>query len=278
MKPSYQLLDSGNGKKLELVGGYKLIRSSPLSLYKPTLPKEWESPSATYHKNESGSGHWEFHTNIPESFLIEFEKMQFKTKLTPFGHIGLFPEQATNWRKIQSLRKEAKNKSVLNLFAYSGASTIACAKTGYSVCHVDASKGMVDWARENAKANGLSEHPIRWIVEDVQKFIKREIKRGKTYQGFLLDPPTFGRGSKGEVWKIEDDLLPLLEDLMILCDFKPDFVVLSCHSQGFGPEALRRILSSLIQRKGKWDLGELTIQEKSGNLFPAGSSVFFEGT
>ncbi|GBF49792.1 SAM dependent methyltransferase [Leptospira ryugenii] len=275
MKDQYQLLDSGEFHKLEIIGDYKIIRSSPSSAYKKHSPDKWKDAWATYHKNDSGSGHWTFQKKIPESFQISFSNLQFKVKLTPFGHIGLFPEQKKNWERIRSIGEKTKGLEVLNLFAYSGGSTLACLDAGMSVCHVDASKGMVDWARENAALSKLDGRPVRWIVDDVLKFIRREIKRNKKYQGFILDPPSFGRGSKGEVWKIEDDLPELLDALMDLSDNSPTFVILSCHSQGYSPLTLERMLSSRIKHPGHYETDELYIPEASGKKYPAGFCTFY---
>ncbi|TGN19923.1 class I SAM-dependent methyltransferase [Leptospira idonii] len=276
MKQSYELLDSGDFSKLEIVGGYKLVRSSPSSAYGKETPKIWNDPDARYIKNDTGSGSWSFQKKIPESFSIDFANLKFKIKLTPFGHIGIFPEQKTNWDRIRELGKKKEKFEVLNLFAYSGGSTLACLDAGMSVCHVDASKGMVDWARENAALSSLADKPVRWIVDDVLKFIQREIKRKKKYQGLILDPPSFGRGSKGEVWKIEDHLPELMDALMELCDHSPEFVILSCHSQGYSPLTLERILSSRIKSKGHYHTDELYIPEKSGKKYPSGFCSFFE--
>ncbi|MCX7999530.1 MAG: class I SAM-dependent methyltransferase [Leptospiraceae bacterium] len=175
-----------------------------------------------------------------------------------------------NWELLFTLGKKNLNLEVLNLFAYSGVSTLYCLSSGMKVCHVDSSKGMVEWAKENVKLSGLESMPVRWIVDDVIKFIKREIRRKKTYNGFILDPPTFGRGAKGEVWKIEENLPQLMELLMQLCNFKPKFVFLSCHTTGYSPIILERILKSLIQEKGGYTSGEMFIEENSGNKLSGG--------
>ena len=258
---TYTLLDSGDLTKLEMVGGYKIIRPSLLSVYKKTNESLWENPDAIFYKNENG-GRWKFFTDIPDSFSITVSNLTVKIKFTPFGHLGLFPEQEQNWNFIRKISQKKKNLEVLNLFAYSGLSTLACLESGFSVCHVDASKGMVDWAKENSQLSSLSEKKVRWIVDDVSKFLKREIRRGKKYEGFILDPPTFGRGSKGEVWKIENDLIPLLDLCMELCQSRPEFVILSCHTNGFSPKNLERILESMILSKGSYAFSELLISEK----------------
>ncbi|WCL50514.1 class I SAM-dependent methyltransferase [Leptospira sp. GIMC2001] len=271
----YEILDSGNHSKLEKIGPYTLIRASPLSDYPPSKQALWENWDAKYIKNDRGSGSWSYKTKIPESFTLSYAGIKFLTKLTPFGHVGFFPEQVTNWDRVRRIGELTKDLEILNLFAYSGGSTLACLQSGMKVCHLDASKGMVDWARENAKLNQLDDKPVRWIVEDVLKFIGREIKRKKKYQGFILDPPSFGRGSKGEVWKIEEHLGALLDMLMELCDSKPKFVILTCHSQGYSSLALERMLYSRIKIKGTYESSELFLNESSGGKYPAGSCCFF---
>lgn len=271
---SYRLLDSGDFQKLEIIGGYKLIRPSLNSPYKKSNPELWNKPDGEYIKNDRGSGEWNFYKRIPESFIIELDELKFKSKLTPFGHVGFFPEQRHNWNLISNLKCE-NNFEVLNLFAYSGISTLACLKKGFPVCHVDSSKGMVEWARENSELSGLLGKKVRWIVDDVLKFLKREIKRGRKYGGFILDPPTFGRGANGEVWKIEEHLIPLLEMMLNLCDFKPEFIMLSCHSTGFSSLILERILKSFIKENGKFSSKELSILEESGNLLSGGFCSYY---
>lgn len=273
---TYRLLDSGDNSKLEIIGDYTIIRPSSGSFYSKTTPKLWEDADAVYIKNDTGSGSWKFNTNIPEELRVQYEGMKFIIKLTPFGHLGIFPEQSVNWRLIREIGKIDDSLEVMNLFAYSGLSTVACLQAGMSVCHLDSSKGMVDWARENCKLNQLENKPVRWIVEDVFKFVKREIKRGKKYNGFILDPPSFGRGSKGEVWKIEKDLPELIDLLMELCDYMPDFVILSCHSTGFSPLTLERILQSKIESKsGRYFSKELFTLEENGNHLPGGFCAYY---
>lgn len=279
MKDEYGLFDSGNKLKLEQLGEYRLIRSSPLSDYPVSKPKLWEDWDAKYTKNDRGSGEWSYRKKIPANFTIKYAGIHFLCKLTPFGHIGLFPEQKFNWDRIRDAKLSIPGSKaeweVLNLFAYSGGSTLACLQAGMKVCHLDASKGMVEWARENAKLNQLDKKPVRWIVEDVTKFLKREINRGKKYNGFILDPPTFGRGSKGEVFKIEEDLGSLLDQLMILCDYKPKFIILTCHSQGYSSLSLEKMIATRIQNEGNFESSELWLDESHGGKYPAGSCCFF---
>ena len=271
----YQVLDSGDFEKLEQIGEYKIIRPSLNSAYKKTKPEIWKDISAHYTKNDKGSGSWKYIKKIPESFEINFDELTAKLKFTPFGHIGFFSEQEENWKLIQKLGTIKNNFEVMNLFAYSGLSTLAALNASYSVCHVDSSKGMISWAKENANLSGLLENKVRWIEDDVLKFLKREVRREKTYKGFILDPPSFGRGAKGEIWKIESDLIPLLEELMKLCDNSPEFVILSCHSSGFSPMTLSRILESMIKIEGKHFYKELYIKEKSGKKLPSGFCAYF---
>ncbi|MEM7180080.1 MAG: class I SAM-dependent methyltransferase [Spirochaetota bacterium] len=272
---TYQLLDSGDYAKLEIIHGYKIIRPSLTSPYQKTDYALWEDADAIYHKNEKGGGKWQFTQEIPEEFFIGHQGMQFKIKLTPFGHIGLFPEQEQNWQLLRKIGSLLPETETLNLFAYSGSSTIAGLQGGLSLCHVDSSKGMVAWARENALASEVANKKVRWIVDDVQKFIKREVKRNKQYLGFILDPPTFGRGNKGEVWKIEKHLIELFENLMRLCNSKPAFVILSCHSSGYSPLSLERILRSHIKERGIFSSTELQIQEEYGHYLSGGFCAYF---
>jgi 23S rRNA (cytosine1962-C5)-methyltransferase len=275
MSSIYKLIDSGDYEKLEIIGGFKLIRPALGSPYKKTNPKLWEKPDAHYTKNDTGSGQWKFFRKIPESFSIELGNLSAKIKLTPFGHIGIFPEQESNWDLLQKMGEIQNNFEVLNLFAYSGMSTLAALNGDYSVCHVDSSKGMIAWARENATLSGLADKKVRWIEDDVLKFLKREVKRNHPYKGFILDPPTYGRGAKGEIWKIEDDLIPLIEEMMKLCENKPEFVILSCHSTGFSPLTLTRILQSYIKSEGSYFSKELFIKEDAGGKLPGGFCAYY---
>ncbi|MCB1160936.1 MAG: class I SAM-dependent methyltransferase, partial [Leptospiraceae bacterium] len=248
---TYSLLDSGENQKLEQIGKFQIIRPSQNSPYLKTKPHTWNNPDAIYHRNDKGGGHWQFVRHIPEEQIISYAGMKIKIKLTPFGHLGIFPEQKSNWDLIRSLGSGYSQEEVLNLFAYSGLSTIACLLAEMPVCHVDSSKGMVDWARENAMINNLENKKVRWIIEDVLKFVKREVKRKKIYKGFILDPPSFGRGSKGEVWKIEKHLPELMELLMQLCHSEPEFIILSCHTTGYSPIGLERLLRSMVKSEGQ---------------------------
>jgi len=219
---NYSLLDSGNQKKFERFGPYTIVRPCNQALWKPAL-KNWAA-DAEFSKEKGWEG------ELPDSWVIEYDGLKFKIAPTDFGHLGIFPEHQIVWSWAADLVREGS--SILNLFAYSGGATLAFARAGAQVCHVDAARGMVNWAKENAELNGLSEKPIRWIVDDVMKFLKREIRRGRKYDGILLDPPSFGRGARGEVFKIQKDIEMLLGLCQELLSEKPLFLVCSNHSVG----------------------------------------------
>ncbi len=269
---SYQIIDSGNRVKLEQIGPYRIIRPAPEACYPKSLPDLWKNNiDATYIRSDDGGGHWEYQNLIPQQFPIVLQGFNVYTKLTGFGHVGFFPEHCHLWNLILNLKTNHMDTiNVLNLFAYTGLSTVACIKKGFNVCHVDSSKGMVELAKMNIALNHSNENSVRWMVEDVRKFVSREIKRGKTYNGFILDPPSFGRGPKNEIWKLEQHISVLLEDLMILCNGSPLFLFLTCYSSNFTPLLMERILRTYINKKGVFLSGELSIKELSGNLFSSG--------
>lgn len=261
----YELIDSGNGRKLERFGPYLLVRPCSQAVWSPQLSEsEWNQADAIFSRDQENK--WTFLKRLPDIWKIEIADITFKISPTGFGHLGVFPEQKASWEWIQkTLAPRAPQKpKVLNLFAYSGGSTLASSKGGAAVCHLDASKGMVTWARENAALNQLENAPIRWIVEDVKKFLKRELKRGSRYEGIILDPPSFGHGSKGELFKIEDDIIPLLQDCRDLLSDAPMFVLFSCHTPGFSPIVMEQLLQqSLSGCKGKIESGEMVLTGKS---------------
>lgn len=266
----YKLIDSGSEKKLEKFGEYTLIRPCPQAVWEPQFPKKWETHQGEFVRDQGNR--WK-KKKTPPSWTITYEKLQFKLMPTDFGHLGLFPEHAMHWKWMEKQMISKKNP-VLNLFAYSGAATLALAQKGISVCHLDAAKGMVDWARENARLNGLEKNSVRWIVDDALKFLKREIRRKVSYQGVILDPPTFGRGSKGQVFKIERDLIPLLG----LCKevvARDGFIVLTAHTPGFTPTVLHHVLTQ-TQHKGEIEAGEMLIPSESFSL-PSGSYARWHG-
>lgn len=266
---SYHLIDSGNGRKLEKFGQVLISRPSAQAVWQPQLsPSEWNKADAVFTRE--GDKKW---LKMPvglESWTIDVAGISFKISPTDFGHLGIFPEQGRFWEWIQTAIGSAiasgrKEIHVLNLFAYSGGITLAAAKAGAHVCHLDASKGMVTWARDNATLSGLQEAPIRWIVDDVNKFLQRELRRGSRYDAIVLDPPSFGRGSRGEVFKIEDDLPVLLKSCRDLLSDTPLFVLFSCHTPGFTPVAMHHLMTQMMTGKGgAIDSGEMVLTGKEG--------------
>ncbi|RME51510.1 MAG: hypothetical protein D6790_19875 [Caldilineae bacterium] len=275
----YRLLDSGNEQKLEQVGPYRLVRQAAGAVWRPRLDRNaWQQADARYERSSNGGGQWKWRRDIPRKFPVVFANLHLQIKLTDFGHLGLFPEQAENWewlRRIIRARLDAtrgRNLHVLNLFAYTGGSTLAASQAGAHLVHVDAAKGVVDWARDNAKLSHLDERPIRWIVDDALKFVQREIRRGNRYQGIILDPPSFGRGPKGQVFKIEKDLPPLLDACRELLAEDALFLLLSCHTPGFTPITLHNLVMETVpDRGGAVEYGEMTVQDQTGRALPSGA-------
>jgi 23S rRNA (cytosine1962-C5)-methyltransferase len=277
----YELLDSGKEEKLERYGNVVLARPDPQALWDKSLPEEaWAKAQGRYVR-AGKEGKWQGSKDLPKEWPIEFGGLCFMIRPTSFKHTGLFPEQLSNWEWIREMlaSRLAEQKSsaaprlfsrrtsptVLNLFAYTGGATLAAAQTGAQVCHVDASKTAVSWARENAELSGLSDKPIRWIVEDVLDFVRREITRGKKYDGIVMDPPAFGHGPKDEIWKIEEQLPELLSLCMELLSEKPLCVVLSGYAAGYSPLTFTNLLDPFVKKfGGKIECGELTIQESLG--------------
>ena len=250
----YELLDSGAFQKLERFGSVVLSRPCAQAVWQQTRPKaDWQKVTATFFRD--GGNQWRGRDNLPETWAIEVDGTKFQLSSTDFGHLGIFPEQRDQWRRIREVcteyaKRHNRPARVLNLFAYSGGSTLAAALAGAEVCHVDASKGMVDWARKNAALNGLEEKPVRWIVDDVTKFLERELRRDRQYDLLILDPPSYGRGAKGEVFKIENDLPPLLSLLCKLMSPEPLGVLLSCHTPELTPISLHHLLQQQFGRNG----------------------------
>ena len=243
----YQILDCSGGEKLEVWNGYRLIRPDPQVIWNTPKGKEWKKPNAHYHRSSKGGGEWEFF-DLPEQWNISYRDLTFHLKPFRFKHTGLFPEQAVNWDWFSSIIKEAKKADpdrkikVLNLFAYTGGATLAAAKAGAAVTHVDASKGMVTWAKENAAASGLSEAPIRWLVDDCMKCVEREKRRGNTYDAIIMDPPSYGRGPGGEVWKIEDTLYDLVRACVDILSPDALFYLINSYTTGLAPGVLTYLL------------------------------------
>lgn len=282
MRFDYQLIDSGDFQKLEQVGPYRIVRPAAQAVWKPRLGKsEWEQADATFHRYSGGDGKWSVRNKLlPKKWTIEQGPVRLVISLTDFGHLGIFPEQDDNWQKLHKLigeRSEGRELNILNLFAYTGGSTLACAMAGAKVVHLDASKTSVAWARENAQASGAAEKPIRWIVDDVQKFVEREVRRGHKYHGVILDPPSFGRGANNEIWQIEDHLVDLLANIQQILADDYLFVLLSSHSNGYTPLALQNLLMSMVdQTTGCFEIGEMIVHEMdSGRVLPSGASALF---
>ena len=251
-KIDYSLLDSGAGEKLERFGDYTLIRPCSQAIWSKDTNKNrlWEQANASF--NRKGGLNWRGRDNLPNQWVIQINSVKMKLSTTDFGHIGIFPETIELWETIQekvqsNTARKSKPLKFLNLFAYSGGATMAAAHAGAHCCHVDASKGMVQWAKENAEINGLSKHPIRWIVDDVNKFLQREIRRGNRYDGILLDPPSFGRGKSGELYKIEHAMLETLDNVKRVLSEDFAFVTLTSHTPGLTPT----VLSNLLKKMGK---------------------------
>lgn len=276
----YTIIDTSSGEKLEMWGKYSLVRPDPQVIWKTDKKHPlWTRADASYKRSRSGGGAWN-ENRLPESWNIRYKDLTFLIKPTGFKHTGLFPEQAVNWDWFRSLIENAgRPVKVLNLFAYTGGATVAAAKAGASVCHVDASKGMVQCAKENARLSGLADAPIRYIVDDCKKFIEREIRRGNKYDGIIMDPPSYGRGPTGEVWKIEesiDDFVSLVSQ--VLSD-KPLFFLLNSYTTGLSASTMKYITDSrlLTKFRGKSEADELGLPvQESGLALPCGSSVRVE--
>lgn len=275
----YEVLDCSGGEKLERWGDYILIRPDPQVIWNtPRTAKEWKKKNGHYHRSSKGGGEWEFF-NLPEEWNIRYRNLSFHLKPFRFKHTGIFPEQAVNWDwcfdKIKSARRPVK---VLNLFAYTGGATLSAAAAGASVTHVDASKGMVAWAKENAALSGLQDAPIRWIVDDCVKFAQREIRRGNHYDAIIMDPPSYGRGPKGEIWKIEDSIYPFIRICCQLLSNRPLFVLINSYTTGLQPAVLAYMLGVELGKFG----GKITADEiglpvaSSGLTLPCGASGRFE--
>lgn len=274
----YELLDCSDGERLERWGDVILIRPDPQIIWKDsqTAP-EWNTAHARYIRSDRGGGAWDYRRKLPESWQINYRDLTFLVKPTGFKHTGLFPEQAVNWDYCTELIKGANRPiNVLNLFAYTGGATLACAAAGASVCHCDAVKGMVDWARTNAKLSNLADKPIRWIVDDANKFIKREIRRGTRYDGIILDPPSYGRGTNGEMWKLEDSIFGLMQDITELLSDKPLFLLLNSYTTGLSASVMSYLLQMTVGKRFDIDIisEEIGIPVKqTGMPLPCGSTA-----
>ncbi len=272
---AYLLLDTGHGRKLEQVGPYRLVRPAPQALWRPTLPRQaWDTAAASYHRTSTGGGDWTYRHTLPSSWVITYGDLTLQVRLTDFGHLGLFAEHGPHWQWVhQTIRAVRRPVQLLNIFAYTGAMSLAAAAAGAQVVHLDAAAGIVAWARDNAQLCGLAQAPIRWVVEDVGKFLTREARRGHTYDALVLDPPSFGRGSKGEVWKLERDLPALLDLCRQVLSPTPLFVLLSAHTPGVTPLVLAHLLGDMLgARAGQLHSMEMGIPyHADARLLPSGA-------
>ena len=284
----YRLVDCTCSEKLEFWGDISLVRPDPQVIWKTAKKSPvWNRADGHYYRSDKGGGQWEFARRLPESWKIGYdleigERLTFNIRPTGFKHTGLFPEQAVNWdfmsRLIAERVRSGREVNVLNLFAYTGGATLACAAAGASVCHVDASKGMVQWARDNAAASGLSDKPVRWIVDDCEKFVAREIKRGRKYDGVIMDPPSYGRGPNQEVWKLEDCIFDLVELCMGVMSDDPLFFLLNSYTTGLSPSVMAYIIGETAgaRFKGEVSADEIGLPVESGkNALPCGSTAMF---
>ncbi len=276
----YEVIDCSKGEKLERWGDYILVRPDPQVIWDtPRKEKGWHKMNAHYHRSKKGGGEWEFF-DLPQQWSIHYRNLTFQLKPFSFKHTGLFPEQAANWDWFSELIKKAgRPVKVLNLFAYTGGATIAAAAAGASVTHVDASKGMVTWAKENAASSGLADAPIRWIVDDCVKFVEREIRRGNHYDAIIMDPPSYGRGPKGEIWKIEESIHPLVKLCAQLLVDRPLFFLINSYTTGLQPAVLSYLIGTELKRfPGKVTADEIGLPVSSNGLtLPCGASGRFEG-
>ena len=275
----YEVLDTSGGEKLERWGSYTLIRPDPQVIWDTERRHPgWNKCSGHYHRSSRGGGQWEFF-DLPEQWQIRYGNLTFHLKPFSFKHTGLFPEQAVNWDWFSDIiRRAGRPVKVLNLFAYTGGATLAAAAAGASVTHVDASKGMVTWARENAAASGLQEKPIRWLVDDCMKFVEREIRRGNRYDGIIMDPPSYGRGPRGEIWKIEDAIYPLICRCEKLLGDDPLFFLVNSYTTGLAPAVLAYMISVALKgRGGCTEASEIGLPVSStGLILPCGASGRWE--
>ena len=278
----YELIDTGDGEKLERWGRYILRRPDPQIIWPLKTEKgEWGKVDAHYVRSSKGGGSWTFINKLPKRWKVCYKNISFYVEPTGFKHMGLFPEQSVNWdwiiNKISQISRPVK---VLNLFAYTGGATVAAAYAGAEVCHVDAAKGMVEWAKENIALSGLKDRTVRFITDDVIKFVKREIRRGNKYDAIIMDPPSYGRGPKGEIWKIEDSLYRFVDECMDVLVEKPLFFLVNSYTTGFSPFVLENILKSTIgfRNKGKIEIGEVGLPvKKTGLVLPCGIYGRWEG-
>ena len=276
----FEVIDTTSGEKLERWGDVILARPDPQIIWNTPKGAEWKQANARYQRSSSGGGQWDNRSMNKDQWHINYGPLTFKISPTNFKHTGLFPEQAVNWDFMaDKIRNAGRPISVLNLFAYTGGATIACAEAGAKVCHVDASKGMVSWAKENAQLSGLADKPIRWIVDDCKKFVEREIRRGNKYDAIVMDPPSYGRGPGAEVWKLEEAVYPLVELCSQVLSDKPLFFLLNSYTTGLSPSVMEYIIGVTVGKKykGKLSSSEIGLPvTKTGFVLPCGSTAMWE--
>lgn len=276
---TYEVLDTGDGEKLERFANVVLRRPDPQVIWPKAQPHLWSRVDAWYHRSERGGGEWEFFAKLPERWTLSYRGLQFYVRPTGFKHTGLFPEQAANWDWMRGLIERRTQQStaaprVLNLFAYTGGATAACAAAGAQVCHVDAAKGMVQWARDNCALSGIDASRMRWIVDDALKFVQREVRRGSLYDGILMDPPSYGRGPGGEVWKLENELYGLVSACTEALTEQPLFFLINSYTTGLSASVLRNIIDRTVTPRfgGHAVAEELGLPVTAGGVLPCGAS------
>lgn len=274
----YEVISTGNGEKLERWGDVTLLRPEPQAIWKNNDLREYSGIDGVYSRSSKGGGCWKFYSEVPRDWLLHYNDLTFKIKPMGFKHTGLFPEQAVNWDKMRKLIENADREiNVLNLFAYTGGATVACLKAGAKVCHVDASKGMVERAGENVRLSGLENSYCRYIIDDCVKFVKREIRRGRKYDAIIMDPPSYGRGPNGEMWKIEDNIYDLVQLCKEVLSANPLFFLLNSYTTGLQPATMQNILQSVLGNlDGKFESYEVCIPTREkGIVLPCGASAIF---
>ena len=276
----FEVLDCSDGEKLERWGKYTLVRPDPQAIWHTKRENPaWHNPDARYSRSSQGGGKWD-KNRLPQNWQIEYGELTFNIKPMNFKHTGLFPEQAANWDyAMNKIRNAGRPISVLNLFAYTGGATVACAAAGATVCHVDAAKGMVAWAKENAKASGVEDRPIRWIIDDCVKFVEREIRRGRKYDAIIMDPPSYGRGPSGEVWKLEDNLFSFVDLCAGVLSDNPLFVIINSYTTGLSPSTLTYIAETVFTKRfgGHSVSDELGLPVRENGLaLPCGAACRWE--
>ena len=277
----YELIDTSDGERLERWGDIILIRPDPQIIWSTGRKNPlWRNAHARYYRSNKGGGHWETYRKVPDRWTIRYNQLVFNIKPMGFKHTGVFPEQAVNWDyAAKKIRNENRPLKVLNLFGYTGCATLACMNAGAMVCHVDASKGMVQWARENAQSSSIADLPVRWLVDDCVKFVQREIRRGNRYDGIIMDPPSYGRGPGGEVWKLEEQLFPLVDLCRQVLSDNPVFFILNSYTTGLSPAVMEYLLGVQLQQSfgGSVSSDEIGLRvTDTGLVLPCGSTAIWE--